>query len=103
MQLRAAQGSMYTPFLQKRKILWRIRAFAVQIAASTPQDISGIGRGLSWSLPELGMPEVRVSENEPSRGCLINSWKAPRLRFGDTRDALIGPLGLVLAAHKTPE
>jgi hypothetical protein len=37
------------------------------------------------------------------RDCLINSWKAPRLWFGDTRDALIGPLDLVLAAHKTPE
>ena len=38
-----------------------------------------------------------------ARGCLINSWKAPRLWFGDTRDALIGPLDLVLVAHKTPE
>ena len=37
------------------------------------------------------------------RNCLINSWKALRLWFADTRDALIGLLGLVLAAHETPE
>src|SRR5215213_3905587 len=37
------------------------------------------------------------------RNCLINDWKAPRLWFGDTKDALIGLLGLALATHETPE
>jgi hypothetical protein len=42
-------------------------------------------------------PYSRAAE----RNCLKNSRKAPQLWFGDTRDALIGLLDLVLAAHET--
>ena len=52
---------------------------------------------------ELGGCPVASIHRAAERNCLINSWKAPRLWFGDTRDALIGPLDLVLAAHETPE
>src|SRR5215212_2788678 len=51
------------------------------------------------------IPSRRILlENRASgRNCLINDWKAPRLWFGDTKDALIGLLGLALATHETPE
>src|ERR687890_1020243 len=35
MQTRVAQGFTYTPFLQKRKMLWRIRALALGFCAAS--------------------------------------------------------------------
>src|SRR5215211_9369941 len=46
---------------------------------------------------------IQLFTKQFQRNCLINDWKAPRLWFGDTKDALIGLLGLALATHETPE
>src|SRR5919112_2532838 len=51
MQPRAAQGYTYTAYLQKRKMLWRIRSLAVQIEARTSPGCPGNRNGAKLEFP----------------------------------------------------
>jgi len=53
MQPRAAQGYTYTPFLQKRKMLWHIHSLAVQIEASTSPECLGNRNGAKLKFPRI--------------------------------------------------
>src|SRR5215217_6970577 len=60
MQPRAAQGCTYTPFLQKRKMLWHIHSLAVQIEASTSPECLG---NRNWA--KLEFPRIVFGGNSP--------------------------------------
>src|SRR5215208_611650 len=67
MQTRAAQGFTYTAFLQKRKMLWRIRSLAVQIEASTSPECLGNRNEAKLEVPRIVFGGSPVSENNQYR------------------------------------
>ena len=66
MQPRAAQGYTYTPFLQKRKMLWHIHSLAVQIEASTSPECLGNRNGAKLEFPRIVFGGSPVSGKNPS-------------------------------------
>jgi len=67
MQPRAAQGSTYTAFLQKHKMLWCICSIATQIEASTSPGCFGNRNGAKLEFPKIEYSGSPVSEKSSSR------------------------------------